>query len=273
MSNSFWSCFEIEENGENRRLIMFDDFGTSSGEIGKTNKISVNGASKEGILICDSTMGISPLDIFTDILIEITDLKNFVHTFDIQPNENKTGLAIQAYLLFCQAANVSPSDPIEKSESNPIFEQELSVQPDDGDFEVLKKSEKYRKNSVKATRKPKAWSHDPVERCRALEEIRAACSKCVDQVSDLSHWEQDKFEQVLSIHLKEEHNYEDEFYLEKEYIEKLKKENGGAPKKIHITDIGDRYPCNHYPRCNTVFSHLIELYQHRVYHKEIDQLS
>ena len=43
----------------------------------------------------------------------------------------------------------------------------------------------------------------------------------------------------------------------------------GAPKKIYLPDIGDRYPCNFYPKCSSVFSHLMELYEHRIYHEEL----
>jgi len=48
-----------------------------------------------GTFICDSTMGISALDIFTDILISISDLKKFIFNFNINPSDNPTALAIQ----------------------------------------------------------------------------------------------------------------------------------------------------------------------------------
>ena len=42
------------------------------------------------------------------------------------------------------------------------------------------------------------------------------------EISDLAHWEQNKFEEVLSEHLKTEHDIKDEFYLEKEHIKAIK---------------------------------------------------
>ena len=42
------------------------------------------------------------------------------------------------------------------------------------------------------------------------------------EITDLAHWEQNKFEEVLSEHLKTEHDIKDEFYLEKEYIKAIK---------------------------------------------------
>ena len=38
----------------------------------------------------------------------------------------------------------------------------------------------------------------------------------------MAQWEQNKFEEVLSEHLKIEHDIKDEFYLEKEYLKAIK---------------------------------------------------
>ena len=38
----------------------------------------------------------------------------------------------------------------------------------------------------------------------------------------MAHWEQNKFEEVLSEHFKTEHDIKDEFYLEKEHIKAIK---------------------------------------------------
>jgi len=166
-------------------------------------------------------------------------------------------------LLFCQAADISPLEPVEtakfEKEIN-FFEENVENLDSDENFEFEPEKKSKKSQKLSKSRKRRAWSRDSTERSAALDEIRAACPQCnpptqqdtdvacVDvPVADLSHWDQDKFEQVLSLHLKEKHKIEDEFNLEKKYIEKLKNENGGAPKKIHITDMGDRYPCNHYP--------------------------
>ena len=110
----------------------------------------------------------------------------------------------------------------------------------------------------KVARKRRSWELKPKEKAQALNDIRMACricskeygshnqlsidsgskswfywsrdipTECSDfdllekEITDLPHWEQNKFEEVLSEHLKTEHDIKDEFYLEKEHIKAIK---------------------------------------------------
>ena len=59
------------------------------------------------------------------------------------------------------------------------------------------------------------WSRDIPTECSDFDLLEK-------EITDLPHWEQNKFEEVLSEHLKTEHDIKDEFYLEKEYIKAIK---------------------------------------------------
>ena len=104
MSDS-WGCIEYPDSS---RLIHFVPFVD---EIG-TEVVDSNGRS--GILIANHQMGLSVLDLFSEILSQENDLKQFVKTMNC-PEVSTTlpGLIIQAYLLFAKKTEGNVYQPIE----------------------------------------------------------------------------------------------------------------------------------------------------------------
>ena len=99
----------------------------------------------------------------------------------------------------------------------------MKFEPEDSgtDNKNLLRSNKSPSKS-KTVRKRRSWELKPKDKAEAMENIRSACYHCSKEPSDLPHWEQNKFEEVLSEHLKTEHDIKDEFYLEKEHIKEIK---------------------------------------------------
>ena len=55
-----------------------------SGEVGDRLESSITGRREFGILICNSDMGLTPMDLFNDILTNENDLRNFLQQSDVK---------------------------------------------------------------------------------------------------------------------------------------------------------------------------------------------
>lgn len=62
--------------------------------------LTVKGMSLSGTLICNSEMGITVMDLFNDILTNISDIQNFLTQYDVTPLTNKPGMIIQGFHMF-----------------------------------------------------------------------------------------------------------------------------------------------------------------------------
>jgi len=66
-------------------------------EIGDRVFTFINGQRVEGVLVCTSGMGLTPIDLFNDILITESDLRSFLWQNNVTKcSENLPGLIIQA---------------------------------------------------------------------------------------------------------------------------------------------------------------------------------
>merc|ERR1739848_362822 len=70
-----WSCLEIDRPTGVERAISFDnvkhnfsDESALNADIGDQVVTTIDGRSVNGTLVCDSGMGITPIDLFNDIL-------------------------------------------------------------------------------------------------------------------------------------------------------------------------------------------------------------
>ena len=106
MSDS-WGCIEYPDSS---RLIHFKSFVNDIG-----NQV-VDSNGRSGVLIANHQMGLSVLDLFSEILSQESDLKRFVKTMDC-PEVSTTlpGLIIQAYLLFSKKTDANVYQPVEES--------------------------------------------------------------------------------------------------------------------------------------------------------------
>ena len=57
-------------------------------------------------------MGLTPMDLFNDILTTESDLKNFLEQNSVKCANGVPGMVIQAYLVFCQQINLDFLLPI-----------------------------------------------------------------------------------------------------------------------------------------------------------------
>jgi len=89
-------------------------------------------------------------------------------------------------------------------------------------------------------------------------------------INPLPHWEQGKFDKVMSKHLWIKHGIKDFVMNEQENNQKLLKSRIALPEKIK-SDGSMRIPCLMYPECNTVFLKALDFHIHRVYHDELRQ--
>ena len=62
--------------------------------------LTVKGMSLSGTLICNSEMGITVMDLFNDILTNISDIQNFLTQYNVTPLTNKPGMIIQGFHMF-----------------------------------------------------------------------------------------------------------------------------------------------------------------------------
>merc|ERR1712008_100238 len=56
-------------------------------------------------------MGLTPLDLFNDIVTDPSDMKNFLGESLARENDRPETLAIKSYLKFCRLTNNEPWDP------------------------------------------------------------------------------------------------------------------------------------------------------------------
>jgi len=90
-----WSCLEFEDVAGPRRFISFE---VGRGDIGDRVESNITGRLEQGILVCNSDMGLTAMDLFNDILTQENDLKNFLTQSDVKQNQVSTsnpGLIIQ----------------------------------------------------------------------------------------------------------------------------------------------------------------------------------
>ena len=67
-----------------------------SGLIGDTVASTISGRLQHGILMCNSEMGLQPIDVFNDILTNENDLKNFLEQSDVKTiSTSSPGIIIQ----------------------------------------------------------------------------------------------------------------------------------------------------------------------------------
>ena len=67
-----------------------------SGEVGDRIESNITGRPEYGILICNSDMGITAMDLFNDILTNENDLTNFLHQNDVKNvSASSPGIIIQ----------------------------------------------------------------------------------------------------------------------------------------------------------------------------------
>jgi len=96
----------------------------------------VNGQSISGTLICNSAMGLTPVDLFNDILTTESDLQNFLKQNNIKCSTGVPGMVIQAYLAFCQKLGLEfllpISEPVTLSKNalDQVFEESDSNDED-----------------------------------------------------------------------------------------------------------------------------------------------
>ena len=100
-----WSCleFEVGPSGQPRRYISFEHDLSSVGEVGDKVESNITGQVRNGTLICHSRMGLTPIDLFNDILTSELDLRQFLKQNEVSKfSSSQPGLVIQAYLAFVQ---------------------------------------------------------------------------------------------------------------------------------------------------------------------------
>ena len=114
-----WSCLEFEEaNGRLRRYISFEHDLGNVGEIGDKVESNMTGRSRSGTLICHSRMGLTPMDLFNDILTSEIDLRKFLEQNDVaKMSSSQPGLVIQAYLTFVQQVKCDVFTPVSNTSS------------------------------------------------------------------------------------------------------------------------------------------------------------
>ena len=74
-------------------------------EIGDQVYTFVNEKRMDGVLVCASGMGLTPIDLFNDILVMEQDLRTFLWQNNVENcSSNLPGMIIQSYLTFCEKA-------------------------------------------------------------------------------------------------------------------------------------------------------------------------
>ena len=114
-SDVAWSCLEFEEGptGQLRRYISFEHDLSSVGEVGDKVESNITGQVRSGTLICHSRMGLTPIDLFNDILTSETDLRQFLEQNEVSKfSSSQPGLVIQAYLAFVQQVKCDVFSPV-----------------------------------------------------------------------------------------------------------------------------------------------------------------
>lgn len=75
-------------------------------EIGDHVYTWLNQKRMEGVLVCASGMGLTPFDLFNDILITESDLRTFLWQNNIEQCSNSVpGMIIQSYISFCEKSS------------------------------------------------------------------------------------------------------------------------------------------------------------------------
>ena len=67
-------------------------------------------SGERGTLICSHEMGLTPLDLFNDIVTEPSDMKSFLGP-DLSRDNDRSSLAIKSYLKFCKLTGHQIWDP------------------------------------------------------------------------------------------------------------------------------------------------------------------
>ena len=91
----------------NHTISLTKVFSSRSGQgipdIGDSVTTYISGQQINGVLICSSEMGLTPIDLFNDILVSETDLKAFLSQNKVKEcSANLPGMIIQAYVIFCK---------------------------------------------------------------------------------------------------------------------------------------------------------------------------
>ena len=85
-------------------------------------------SGKEGKLICASGMGLSPIDIFNEVMTKPHDLRHFLGEDNWKESET-LALSIKSYLKFCKLLEIKPWSPVSIEDDIKVdfmqFEEEI----------------------------------------------------------------------------------------------------------------------------------------------------
>ena len=84
--------------GDASRVIVFDGLEFSEGnvpDVGDNTSGIIDGKPVNGTVICNSEMGINPMDLFSEIVTSQRDLRNFLLQCKLQPSHDLRGMIIQ----------------------------------------------------------------------------------------------------------------------------------------------------------------------------------
>ena len=99
-----WSCIEVDKGQCVQRMISFEKVVHK--EAGATPKIEdpiqtmIGDQAFSGTLICNSEMGITPIDLFNDILTASEDILTFLQQCHVIASTDQPGMIIQGMKIF-----------------------------------------------------------------------------------------------------------------------------------------------------------------------------
>ena len=79
-------------------VYMFSDGNVP--DVGDNTSGIIDGKRVNGTVICNSEMGINPMDLFTEIVTSEEDLRNFIVQCKLQPSHDIRGMIIQGKKSF-----------------------------------------------------------------------------------------------------------------------------------------------------------------------------
>ena len=107
-----WCCLEIA--GNTGMGLFVSDIKRDNTEVGdpQPGEVVELTSGERGTLICSHEMGLTPLDLFNDIVTEPSDMKSFLGS-DLSRDNDRSSLAIKSYLKFCKLTGHQTWDPDE----------------------------------------------------------------------------------------------------------------------------------------------------------------
>jgi len=209
---------------------------------------------KEGKLICASGMGLTPIDIFNEIMTKPHDLRNFLGEENWKESETHA-LSIKGYLKFCQMLEVKPWSPVTADDDLKTVNFENSYDEEIDNTQVYDTPYEPTKSPVKRTKRtnPSALTVDKAKKTRKIvqkraqsdivsfnvDEILKHCPKCHEgeEVERTTTCHPNTFDRELSRHLLEVHNERDDYQrdldMNQEMRDKLKSTDYGKDE-THI---------------------------------------